>query len=115
VIFKLIEIIMSNSQNNFNKKEFVLLSIKAALSIWDVDIGPNLRAVSIGWDEHSIDIYFIYDGAISDDDAEISECIATEVVANFPDEPVQTHHIRCDFPKPIPLLGSEVVFARKQP
>lgn len=96
--------------NNLSRRDFILLSIRAALDLWGVC--PSIRRVSIGWDEHSIDIYFIYDGVISDDDAEVSECAATEVLANFPDESVRTHHIRCDSPNPIPSLGSEIVFAK---
>jgi hypothetical protein len=105
---------MCSSKNNLTRGDLILLSIKAALDLWDEDISLSLRAVSIEWDEHSINIYFIYNGVISDDAAEISECIATEVLADFPNGPVQTHHVRCDFPKPIPLLGSEIVFTREE-
>lgn len=101
---------MDYRKNNLDKKDFILHSTRAAISLWG--ICPSLRMISIGWNGHSIDIYFIYNGIISDDDAEISECIATEVLATFPDDSVKTHHIRCDSPNPIPLLGSDVIFAK---
>src|SRR5262245_44096213 len=103
---------MENSKNNLSEKDYVVLSIQAGLDVWG--ICSSLRRVSTEWDEHFVDIYFIYDGVISDDDEEVSECIATEVLANFFDKSVRTHHIRCDFPEPIPYLGSEVVFTREE-
>ena len=89
----------------------VMLSLQKALI---GAITPHLRAVNIAWDMHRIDIYFIYDGEISEDDQEESECAATEVLANFPDDSIETHHIRCDFPNRIPVIGNDVVFQRNE-
>ena len=89
----------------------VLLSLQKALL---GAITTHLRTVSVSWDMQGIDIYFIYDGEISEDDQEESECAATEVLANFPDDRVETHHIRCDFPNRTPAVGMHVVFRKKE-
>lgn len=97
---------MDDSKKELNRGDLILLSIKAAISLWGVD--PTLRAINIGWCDCSIDINFIYNGFILDDARELSECIATEVFADFPDEAAfRTHHKRCDFPNPIPQFGLE--------
>lgn len=77
-------------------------------------ITPHLRAVKLFWDMKRIDMYFIYDGEISEHDQEESECAATEVLAHFPDGEFETHHIRCDYPQEIPSPGNEVVFRRHE-
>lgn len=89
----------------------VLLSLQRALI---GAVTPHLRAVNVSWDMHHIDIYFFYDGEISEDDQEESECAVTEVLANFPDDSMEAHHIRCDFPNKIPDLGERVVFQRRE-
>jgi len=89
----------------------ILLSLQKALI---GSITSHLRSVSVGWDENNIDIYFLYDGEISEDDQEESECVATEVLASFPDDTVIAHHIRSDFPEKIPELGDNAIFRRKE-
>ncbi len=89
----------------------VLLSVQKALL---GAVTPSLRSVNVSWDMNRIDIYFVYDGEISDMDCEEAECAATEVLANFPDNIVETHHIRCDYPKRTPAVGKQVVFRRKE-
>ena len=89
----------------------VLLGVQNALL---GAITPNLRAVKIYWDMNRIDLYFIYNGPITEEDQEESECAATEVLAQFPDGEFETHHIRCDIPNPLPTVGNEVVFRRHE-
>lgn len=89
----------------------VLLSIQGALV---GAITPHLRAVLVGWDEKTIQLYFIYDGDISEEDKEESECAATEVLADFPGNDIKTEHVRCDFPQRLPKLGQIMVFQRKE-
>ncbi len=99
----------------FNEKTLRRISILLAIQKGLLGfVTAKLRAVFVGWDMNSIDLYFIYDGEASDEDLEESECAATEVLAYFPDGNFETHHIRCDFPKPIPEFGNEVVFRRKE-
>ena len=89
----------------------VLLSVQKALL---GAISSQLRAVTVSWDMHRIDMYFIYDGELSEDDRESAECAATEVLANFPDDHVEAHYVRCDVPDRTPALGMHVVFRRKE-
>jgi hypothetical protein len=56
---------VDNSEKKLRKNDLIPLSIQAGINLWGVN--PNLRAINIGWDEHSIDVYFIYDKSISDD------------------------------------------------
>ena len=101
------------SKKYLNKSASVLLSIKTGLNLWGV--APNLRMVTIGYDEKSIDIYFIYYDFMSDEAMELSECAATEVQADFSFEFIRTHHIQCDFPQPVPQKGQVCAYCRKEP
>lgn len=104
---------MNTSEKKMTKRDLIFLSVKAGMNLWGVS--PSLRAISIGWDECSINIYFIYDKAISDDAEETSECIATQVLADFSFvKAFRTHHIQCDFPHPIPQFGQEVYRREEQ-
>ncbi len=84
----------------------ILLSIQRALL---GAITPRLRAVSVTWDKNSMVLYFFYDGPISEYDQEESECAATEVLSDFPDDNVETRHIRCDYPQRPPYQGHGAV------
>lgn len=102
--------------NNCYDKE-TLRRIRILLSLQKALIGSitsHLRAINVGWDESHITIYFFYDGEISEEDREESECVATEVLSAFPENTVTAHHIRCDEPEKIPELGSDVIFRRKE-
>ena len=52
------------------RRVYVLLSVQNALV---GAITSHLRAVKVFWDMHRIDIYFIYDGEIADDDQQESK------------------------------------------
>jgi hypothetical protein len=108
----LMKMIMKFSKKSLSKRSFLLLSIKAGLDLWGVS--PNLRKVNIGWDKNSIDIYFIYYNFMSETAMELSECIATEVLADFSFEYIRTHHTQCDFPNPVPEFGQECVYCKEE-
>lgn len=97
-----------------DRNDYLLLCVKHALGLWE--ISPSVRAINVEEEKYSIDIYFIYDGFILDDDEEISECVATQVLADSPSNlnEFQTHHICCDFPKPVPQVGQECVYRKEK-
>jgi hypothetical protein len=59
-------------------------------------------------------LYFYYDGKISEEDQESSECVATEVISDFPEHKLKIDILRWDYPKPIPQEGLETVCYRKE-
>jgi hypothetical protein len=90
----------------------VLLSLQSAL-IGEITL--HLRAVKVGYDMKHIDLYFIYDGEISENDKRASRDASERVLADFPDdEYVKSHHIRCDYPSQIPDLGDDVAYRRNE-
>jgi hypothetical protein len=104
-------ILMKYSEDEVRRRVKILLAAQKALI---GAITPQLRAVNLFWDMKRIDLYFIYDGEISEYDQEESECAATEVLTYFTDGKFETHHITCDYPQEIPLPGNEVVFRRHE-
>jgi len=53
-------------------------------SLWNV-ITPNVRKVSVNQIGSVISIYFYYDKQPSDNEIELSDEAATELIADFPD------------------------------
>lgn len=85
------------NQNNNNKIDRVsaILSLNRALL---GEVFPQLRAAKIQWDEEKVNLFFYYDGEISEDDRESLECVATEVISDFPDHGLEVEIVRCDYP-----------------
>jgi len=77
-------------------------------------VSPALRAAKIAWDEKSVHLYFYYDGEISEEDHESAECVATEVIADFPEHELEIDILRWDYPKPIPQEGLETGYHRRE-
>ncbi|CAL78920.1 hypothetical protein BRADO5232 [Bradyrhizobium sp. ORS 278] len=78
-------------------------------------MSASLREVRYAFTDGIIDIFCVFDGEISEHDRESMSCVATEVLADFPDVTVQEHCLRIDMPDRIPnLLGHVAVFARKE-
>lgn len=80
------------------------------------EVTPPLRAASIKWDDESVQLFFYYDGEISEDEIDSISCVSTEVIASF-SENIQLKDdviLRIDYPKPIPHQG-ELVYYRKEP
>lgn len=92
----------------------IRLSLQRALLC---EVSPNLRMVTYDWDEGKqvIHIYFYFDGKISDDDFDSTNCVGGEVVGDFPDHvQVEEHCIQLDFPERLPQ-DKPSVYRRKEP
>jgi hypothetical protein len=97
------------------KKRNILLCLHDALF---GEITPNIRAIFVGWNDERISLYFIYSGEISENDIEEASCIETEFSCSlsgpWATALFSTECIRIDAPTPIPNLGKECVYKRKE-
>ncbi|WP_292066205.1 hypothetical protein [Brevundimonas sp. UBA7664] len=79
-------------------------------------VPPSLRAMTCGWSGTTVNVRFVFDGPISEDDKESARIVGTEVVAGFPSPWTLTEEIvRLDYPgdlrsDALPLW----VYARKE-
>ena len=89
----------------------MLLSLMRAL--WG-EVSPALRAASIKLDNQTVHVFFFYDGEISDEDQESAECVATEVIASFPNYKLEVDIRRLDYPNPLPYVMGELVYKRRE-
>jgi hypothetical protein len=64
--------------------DIVSLRLSAMRALWGI-VTPNLRKVSIGEKDHLISLYFYYDQDPSEEEIDLSEDAATEVIADFPE------------------------------
>lgn len=87
-----------------------ILSMNRALL---VETSPALRAAFISWNDEEVHLFFYYDGEISEEDHESAECVATEVISDFPEYALEIDILRWDMPKPIPQTG-ELVYHRRE-
>ena len=105
------------SQQDQNKKSYSINHADAVLSmnraLW-LEVSPALRAAMISWNEEEVHLYFYYDGEISEEDNESAECVATEVIADFPEHNLEVDILRWDYPKPIPQGHAEMVYRRRE-
>jgi hypothetical protein len=69
------------------------LRLSAMRALWGI-VTPNLRKVSIQEKDDVISLYFYYDQEPSEEEIELSEDAATEVIADFP-EPFLISCNRC--------------------
>jgi hypothetical protein len=103
---------VANKYGGWPDKITILWSCQRALTTY---VGPNLRRVYVGWDSGRIDMYFIFDGEISDEDLDDASCVSCEVSADFVDDCGCTSScVRIDYPKLIPAFGQVCVYARKE-
>ena len=73
----------------------------------------NLRAVNICVkDDQLIEIYFYYEFPPSEEEEEISEVIASEVLSDYIDVLTQVHRCVIPISKPIPEIGIRVFHRR---
>ena len=76
-------------------------------------IGCGVRKVLCRWNEHEIKARAIFDGEISEEDAEAILEAETEMMSSFPHHDVSLTCERCDAPQVIPREDHEyAVFAR---
>lgn len=90
----------------------VLLTMQAALL---GAIGPDVRKISCRWNASEVKVRAVFDGPISEDDAEFMSVVETEMMANFPNHDISLVCERHDAPQPIPRCDDErAVFARQE-
>jgi len=78
------------------------------------EVSPTLRAASIKSENRTIHLFFFYDGKISEEDHESAECVATEVIADFPYHKFAIDIKRLDYPARIPQDIGELVYRRRE-
>ena len=89
----------------------VLIAIQQALL---GEVSSRLRAVTVYFDDNSIQFDCYYDGEILENDRESMSCVETELLAVFPETHKVTHSIRrWDFPEPIPKIRLWVYFRKE--
>jgi hypothetical protein len=83
-----------------DRKLLVLSSLQQALL---GEVSPNLRAVTVVWDEESIHFECFFDGEVGESDIESMSYVETKLMAVFPESHNTTSElIRLDYPSPIP-------------
>ena len=95
----------------------VLLSVQRALLM---EVGENLRAVSVDWDQGpnrlDIRLFFTTFSPASDADIDSAGSVGTEVHADFDPDVLVTEHFDCvPFPDRLPSTGKVRVFERRPP
>ena len=88
--------------------------LAANRALWG-EVSSSVRKVFTKADYHHVYIHFVMDGSISDDDQESIRCVASELVADFPEHGVKESSVRLDAPTRVPdLEGWYLVFARRE-
>lgn len=95
------------------RRTAVLLTVQVALL---GEISANVRAVFCEWDDVIIQLRWVFDGAIADDDRNSMSCVDTEIYAGFPGDKIESEGVRVDFPAPLaPFFLKHTVYRRKEP
>ncbi|AFZ26565.1 hypothetical protein Cylst_4485 [Cylindrospermum stagnale PCC 7417] len=90
----------------------VLLSLQRALL---GEITSNVRGITCSWDTSKITIVCYLQGDISEYIEESMECVATEVMADFPEHEVGIECKKLDEPESLnPYTLSAWVYRRKE-
>jgi hypothetical protein len=93
------------------RRNDVLLAMQQALL---GEVTPNLRAVTVAYDESDIHFCCFYDGVASETDRENMSCVETELIAHFPESHTVSHEVR-ELDRFQPISGPGIwVFARKE-
>ena len=61
-------------------------------------ITPGVRGITCKWDSQSIVIKFIYDGSYTEEEYELCEDVATELMASFPEHRVSMERVAIPLP-----------------
>lgn len=102
-----------NNKIKYSLKMAIRLSLQRALI---GEISSNLRMVAfeVNEDEKNIYIFFYFNGKISDDDFDSTNCISGEVSGDFdPETKIIEKSIRIDFPNDLPP-HDYIVYKRKE-
>ncbi|NER08482.1 MAG: hypothetical protein F6K17_41085 [Okeania sp. SIO3C4] len=88
----------------------VLLSLQGALL---GEVTPELRGVTVGWTEDTIEAIFYYDCKITDDISEIVNEMETIVISGFPEYGIDFRAVHCNESK-LPKGLFEWVYLRAE-
>ncbi len=100
---------MTESTNS-ELRQRVLLCFQVALLGM---IGPNLRAVTVSWDDRAINGVLYFEGELSEQAVEDASDIEAEVMASFPEHEVSVVAQRCDSPTK-PKMTEAWAFMRRE-
>lgn len=78
------------------------------------EILPDLRAVSVGFHQDTVNLFCYFHGEYRDDYWDEMSSMETETSCGYLDGKMGFACIRCDEPIPIPLRGEMFVFVRKE-
>ena len=62
-------------------------------ALWG-EVSPALHAARIKMDDKIIYLFFYYDSEISEEDNESAECVATEVISDYPEHTLEVNILR---------------------
>lgn len=90
------------------------LVLSANRALWG-EISAAVRAVYIREIDNEVQLRFIMDGPISEEDKESISCVGAEVIASFPEHRISESAVRLDPPAPIHVPeGWHLVFLRRE-
>ena len=84
--------------NNDEIRPNLLLALQVSLLGM---ITSNVRGITCGWDNNNIVIKHIFESNFSDEDVELCEEVASEVIASFPHHNIETHQAFIPLPDSI--------------
>jgi hypothetical protein len=103
---------LPQTDKNVELRRSLLLAVQIALL---GEISAVIRGVTLGWTSSEIVLRAIVDGLLDEDDQESMECVASEVLAAFPEHQVAVDVVRVDAPEPVkPYCLTAWVFMRKE-
>jgi hypothetical protein len=89
------------------------LILSANRALWG-EVSPAVRAVFVREDGNNVQIQFIMDGPISDEDYFSISRVGSQLAADFPMHQVKESGVRLDLPNPVPRSeGWYLVFMRR--
>ena len=78
-------------------------SVRCALQVALLGaITPNLRAVNTQIKDHLMELYFYYEAAASEEEVDLSEIVATELLSDFIEIRVNVNRVILPIRQPIP-------------
>lgn len=100
------------SEEEIKLRRDVLLTVQVALL---GEVSSAVRAIMVAWSPKKIHLRAVFDGEIDEDDGESMECVATEILASFPNHDVEVECVRLDAPAPLKdLFLMHTVYRRKE-
>ena len=105
---------MAGTSGFINKMNITVSSIRCSLQVALLGaVTPNLRAVSVTTFQNEVTLYFYYEHQPCDEEIEISEVVASEVVSDFIEVSIIVKRIVLQMPKNITEKGILVFHKRE--